>query len=83
MEDKKDWVLEIETRNSIKKIKNPRKARASDLIVRCIVKIMDGDGKWHFVGHSFYESSSEIAANCINEAIKKKKEYINVEERLY
>ena len=51
-----DYYLEIETENRLKIIKNPRKARAKDIILWCIVRVMDGNGKWHFIGHCFYVS---------------------------
>lgn len=48
------YVLEIETKNHLKKIEKPRKARDIDLAVWSIVQVMDGDGKWHFVGHTMF-----------------------------
>lgn len=38
------YVLKIETGSSIKKITKPVKAKAIDLVLRCIVKVMDDDG---------------------------------------
>jgi len=63
------YVLEIETKNHLKKIKNPRRAVAKDLMVWSIVKVMDGDGNWHFIGHCFFPTDAEDAAYIINDAI--------------
>lgn len=73
------YYLEIETENKVKKILNPRKSRVYDMIFRCFVKIMDGNGNWHLVGHCFYMSDAEEAADEINVAIKKKRECVSLE----
>lgn len=72
------YKLEIETKNRLKRIRNPRKARAKDLIVRAIVEVMDENSKWHFIGHCFYEVDAEWAADDINDAIKAKEKTIDV-----
>ena len=74
-----DYYLEIETENRLKIIKNPRKARAKDIILRSIVSVMDGKGRWHFIGHCFYVSDAEKAADNINNAIKNKRESVCLE----
>ena len=43
------YELEIETKKSIKKIKNPRKARIIDLVFFDVLQVIDDDGKWHNV----------------------------------
>ena len=45
------YKLEIETKRKLKKINNPIKAKVSNLGFICIIKILDDDGKWHFIGH--------------------------------
>ena len=67
------YELQIITNNHLKKIRNPIKARDRDLIVRSIVEVMDGNGKWHLVGHCFYPTDASWAADDINEAIKRHK----------
>ena len=73
------YELEIETKNSLKKIRNPRKAKDSDWILRCVVLVMDGKGKWHLIGHCFHPTDASWAADDINEAIKNKKTSIYVD----
>lgn len=72
------YVLRIETGSSIKKITKPVKAKAIDLVLRCVVKVMDDEGDWHIVGHCFFVSDAEKAADAIQQAIKDKKEKIFV-----
>ena len=73
------YVLEIETKNSLKKIRNPRKAKACDWIVTCVVRVMDGEGVWHLIGHCFFPSDASMAANDINRAIKEQKSLVLVD----
>ena len=40
----KAYVLEIETKNRIKRITNPRKVRDISLIFTTIIQVMDGTG---------------------------------------
>lgn len=72
------YELEIETKNHIKKIRNPRKVRSIDLIFRVIVQVMDEDGKWHFIGHAFYPSDGEYAILKIYLAIQSEEEYVDI-----
>lgn len=74
-----NWILEIETKNHLREIRNPRKARDRDWIVRCGVQVMDGKGKWHSIGHCFFPSDAERAANKINKAIENQKKLVKVE----
>jgi hypothetical protein len=43
------YVLEIETKNRLKKIENPRKARIRDRIFFDSLQVMDENGKWHTI----------------------------------
>ena len=72
------YIMSIETGSSITKIAKPVKAKAIDLVLRCIVKVMDDEGIWHVVGHCFFESDARGAADEINRAIKAKKEKVFV-----
>ena len=73
------YELEIETANHLKKIQNPRKAKDSDWILRCVVRVMDGKGKWHLVGHCFHPTDAACAAADINRAIRNKESSVLVE----
>lgn len=64
------YELEIETKNRVKKIRNPRKARDIDLGVWSIVQVMDENGKWRFVGHTMFLENAQNATEEINEAIE-------------
>ncbi len=72
----REWTLEIETNKKIKKIRNPRKARDIDLGFFSIIKVMDENGKWHFVGWSMFLESAQYATKEINEAIRVKEKSI-------
>lgn len=74
------YILSIETGSSIMKITKPVKAKVIDIVLRCVVKVMDDEGKWHIVGHCFFESEAEEAANAIQQAIKTKiqKIFVNI-----
>lgn len=41
------YVLEIETKNELIKIKNPKKARFVDRIFWDVFQILDNDGNWN------------------------------------
>lgn len=73
------YELEIETNNTVKKIRDPRKAKASDWMVRCVVRVMDGNGIWHFVGHCFHPTDASWAADDINRAIGARKKSVFVD----
>ena len=74
-------VLEIETKNKICKIENPRKARQKDYILFLTVEVMDSEGKWHRIIKSSADPLWKINGMVgeINEAIRQKKTYVNVE----
>lgn len=48
----KEWTLEIETKKTIKKVRNPRKVRKKDFIFFVAIQVMDNDGKWHHIVNS-------------------------------
>jgi len=74
------YELEIETRKHLRKVRNPRKARAIDLGVWSIIKVMDEDGKWHFVGQTMFLADAQEATEEINKAIKEKRNSILIED---
>lgn len=65
--------IEIETKNRIRKIRNPRKVRHIDLGVWSIIQVMDKEGKWHLAGHTLYYEDAQIAEIEIEDAISAKK----------
>ncbi len=77
----KETILEIETKNKICKVKNPRKAREKDYFFFSAVEVMDSEGKWHGIIKSFGDPIWKVRGmvNKINDAIRQKKTYVNVE----
>lgn len=77
----KETVLEIETKNKIYKVKNPRKAREKDYIFFLAVEVMDSEGKWHKIIKSFGDPVWKVRGMVgeINDAIRQKETYVNVE----
>ncbi len=75
-------VLEIETKNKIRKVKNPRKAREKDFFLFSAVEVMDSEGKWHRIINSFGDPVWKVNGMIreINDAIRQKKTYVNVEQ---
>ncbi len=67
------YALEIETKNKLKKIEDPRKARMSDRIFFDSLQVMDGNGKWHTVCNCCIGvGTAQIIVDDINAAIKKR-----------
>lgn len=67
------YVLEIETKNKLKKIEDPRKARMSDRIFFDSLQVMDGNGKWYTVCNCLVGVGyGQIIVDKINRAIKKR-----------
>lgn len=65
------YELEIETKNTLKKIKNPRKVRIVDRIFFDSLQVMDEDGKWHTVCHcSVGVATGRIIVGDIHKAIQ-------------
>lgn len=73
------YELEIETENRLRKIQNPRKARDIDLGILSIIQVMDGDGKWHFVGFTIFWEDAQNATEEINCAIENKESTVLVD----
>ncbi len=74
------YVLEIETRNKLKRIENPRKARILDLIFTDCLQIMDNDGKWHTICTGWIGGlRGQILIMQINDAIKRKENQIYID----
>ena len=74
------YELEIETKNKLKKIKNPKKARIKDIIFFDILQVMDCDGKWHVVCKCCVGvTTAQIILNDINDAIKKRQSSVYVD----
>lgn len=65
------YELEIETKNKLKRIKNPRKARMKDWILFYTLQIMDENGKWITVCNSDVDDAKAYnVVQDINKAIK-------------
>lgn len=77
----KETILEIETKNKICRIKNPRKVREKDYILFSAVQVMDSEGKWHGIIKSFGDPLWKVRGMVreINDAIRQKETYVNVE----
>ena len=71
--------LRIETNIRVKKIKNPVKARDIDLGICSIVKVLNEDNKWCFVGITPYYDNAFYAAEYINASIKNNEKSIVVD----
>lgn len=74
------YVMEIETKDKLKKIENPRKARIVDRIFYDMLQIMDNDGKWHTICKCFLGvSEGQILVYRINMAIYYKESQIFID----
>lgn len=74
------YELEIETKNNLEKIRNPRKARIADRIFFDSLQIMDDSGKWHTVCCCVVGvSKGQIIIDKIEKAINKKQPYVYVD----
>ena len=74
------YVLEIETKNKLKRIENPRKARIVDRIFFDLLQVMDNNGKWHTLCKCFLGVSEEqILVYKINRAILHKEPRIYID----
>lgn len=68
------YELEIKTKDKLKRFKNPRKARLSNIILGYTLQIMTDDGKWHTVCYcSVGAETGRFIVETINEAIKNRK----------
>lgn len=75
-----EWVLEIETKKTIKKVKNPRKVRKKDFLFFVAIQVMDDNGKWHHIVNSdnIPYWKTDDAKKKIKEAIKIKASYVKI-----
>lgn len=76
----KEWTLEIETKKTIKKVRNPRKVRKKDFLFFVAIQVMDNDGKWHHIVNSddIPYWKTDDAKKKIKKAIKERKEYVKI-----
>ncbi len=71
------YVLEIETKNKLIKIKNPRRARFVDRIFWDVFQILDNDGKWNRICCcDIGINLQKIIVEQVNLAIKSEKKSI-------
>lgn len=73
-------TLEIETKKTIRKVRNPRKVRKKDFIIFVAIQVMDNNGKWHHIANSddIPYWKTDDAKKKIREAIKERKEYVKI-----
>lgn len=76
----KEWTLEIETKKTIKKVRNPRKVRKKDFIFFVAIQVMDNNGKWHHIVNSdnipYWKTDN--AEKEIKKAIEGKEDYVKI-----
>ena len=70
------YELEIETKNTLKKITNPRKARIRYWVLVDVLQVMDDDGKWHNVCTKPIITHQYSVIREINDAIKNRKKSV-------
>lgn len=71
------YVLEIETKNELIKIKNPKKARFVDRIFWDVFQILDNDGKWNKIcSCNVGVNLQKIIVEKVNLAIKSEEKSI-------
>ena len=71
------YVIEIETRNTLKKVKNPKKSRIRDMIFLDILQVMDNNEKWHTIWSGWIGvTRGKLIVDSINSAIHSQKDYI-------
>ena len=68
------YVLEIETKNKLQKIENPRKPRVVDRIFFDSIQVMDNNGVWHTIwsGIALTKAKESKILYDIKSAIKNK-----------
>lgn len=75
-----EWTLEIETKKTIKKVRNSRKVRKKDFIFFVDIQVMDNNGKWHHIVNSddipYWKTDN--AKKKIKKAIEEKEEYVKI-----
>ena len=73
------YELEIETKNTWKRIVNPKKARVRDWLFVQVLQVMDGDGKWHKICTKSLIAYPHSVERKINDAIKNRKKSIYID----
>ena len=73
------YELEIETRTTFKKIKEPRKARIRDFLFFEVLEVIDVDGKWHKVCTKSLIAYKDSVISKINKAIKERKNSVYID----
>ena len=73
------YELRVISKNKLTKIKEPIKARSRDFVIRSVVDVMDEEGNWHVVGHSFFDTDARFAKDEINRAIERKRDTIEID----
>ena len=75
------YTLEIETKNKIIKVNNPKKAKVKDFIIFDALQLMDENGKWRTICYVSTEprSKTEYAVDTLNSAVKKNKSTVYID----
>lgn len=74
------YVLEIETKDKLKNVSNPRKARIQDRVFCDVLQVMDGKGRWRTICRCTVGVMKGMRiVEEINSAIRKKKKSIYVD----
>lgn len=75
------YELEIKTRSTLKKIKNPQKAQVLNSTLCDFIRVMDNNGKWHVIAQGFGLPiyTERIIVARINTAIKKQQPSVYVD----
>lgn len=68
-EESKMYELEIETRDKIFRVGNPKAAKASKHFFFFSIRIKDGRGFWHTIGHCKLLKDAEGLVKKLNDAI--------------
>lgn len=74
------YELEIETREKIFWVVDPKAAKTSEHFFYCSVKVKDGNGFWHTVGHCKYPKDAQEMAKKLTNAIARGEDavYLNI-----
>ena len=75
-----EWTLEIETKKTIKQVRNPRKVRSRDFIFFEEIQVMDNKGKWHHIVNldSIPYWEADDAKKKIKKAIENRASYVKI-----
>ena len=75
-----DYVLEVETKNRLVKIRGARKTRIKSTFLQWALQVMDGDGNWHTISKSTAIGGLQVGEILIMEAIEKKDKIVKINE---